>query len=72
MSGGLETSAYLSLFGGNEDDAGLSDKTMQWWGNVGAEQAKQYRSETQNLLKSLPLTSSNLLRVEAAAGREHA
>lgn len=70
MSGGLDTSVYLSLFGGNEDDDGLNDAAT-WWANLDeTETARQYRSETQNLLQSIPATSANLLRVEDAATRD--
>lgn len=71
MSGGLETMAYLALFGGNEDDDGRADNSSNWWGNIGEiDPAKQYRSETQNLLQSLPATTGNLRRIEDAAGRD--
>jgi len=71
MSGGLETSAYLSLFGGNEDDDGRADNPFNWWANISeVETAKQYRSETQNLLQALPATTGNLRRVEDAANRD--
>ena len=68
MSGGLETAAYLSLFGGNEDDDGLADSPANWWGNLDElDPAKQYHSETQRLLQSTPATSGNLRRIEEAA-----
>lgn len=71
MGGGLETSAYLSLFGGNEDDAAGDDTGKTWWANIGEEAPEfEYRSETQNLLQALTITSGNLLRVEAAAARD--
>jgi phage gp46-like protein len=71
MSGGLRTAAYLSLFGGNEDDDGLANNPKTWWGNtVENEKSLKYISETQNLLESLPITSANLLRVEDAAKRD--
>lgn len=71
MSGGLETAAYLSLFGGNEDDDGRGDSPATWWGNLGeTDEARQYRSETQNILRALPATSGNLRRVEDAARRD--
>ena len=71
MSGGLETAAYLSLFGGNEDDDGLRDNAFTWWGNIGeTDPATRYRSETQNLLQSLPATTGNLRRLEEAAKRD--
>ena len=71
MSGGLETAAYLSLFGGNEDDDGSQDNKFNWWGNIDeTDPANQYRSETQYLLQSLTSTSGNLKRVEEAAKRD--
>lgn len=71
MGGGLETAAYLSLFGGNEEDNGLADNPKTWWGNLDEiDQARQYRSETQNLLRAIPATSGNLRRIEDAAGRD--
>jgi phage gp46-like protein len=72
MSDGLETAVYLSLFGGNEDDSGIvADDPLQWWGNFGeSDQAKHYRSETQSLLRSLPLIPFNLRRLEEAGTRD--
>lgn len=71
MSGGLQTAAYLSLFGGNEDDDGLPDNPKTWWGNtLENEKSRTYIAETQHLLETLPITSANLLRVEDAAKRD--
>lgn len=70
MSGGLETAAYLSLFGGNEQDDGRKDNPLQWWGNLGEEPERQYRSETQYLLRSVPSIPANLRRIEEAAVRD--
>jgi len=71
MSEGLETAAYLSLFGGNEQDPGDSDSTEEWWGNLSeTEPARTYRSETQYLIRSLAAVPSNLRRIEQAAGRD--
>ena len=70
MSGGLETAAYLSLFGGNEQDDGRKDNPLQWWGNLGEEPERQYRSETQYLLRSVPAIPANLRRIEEAAVRD--
>lgn len=69
MSDGLETAAYLSLFGGNEQDSGdESDNALQWWGNLTeSDQAHRLRSRTQYLLRNLPLIPSNLKRLEEAA-----
>jgi len=71
MDGGLETAVYLSLFGGNEGDDGRPDNLATWWGNVDEElPERQYRSETQNLLRALPATSGNLRRIEDAVNRD--
>lgn len=71
MSGGLETAAYLSLFGGNEDDAGLTDAAKTWWANLDEiDPAFQFRSETQHLLESIPATTGNLRRIEDAANKD--
>lgn len=67
MDGGLETTVYLSLFGGNYNDAGDSNIINTFWGNLGEiEEDKKYTSETQFLLKSLPTTAVNLRRIENA------
>lgn len=71
MSEGLETSAYLSLFGGNEDDPAGTDTSRQWWGNLlEVEPERHYRSETQFLLHALPAIPFNLRRIEQAAARD--
>lgn len=75
---GLETAAYLSLFGGNErDDGTFFDDTnpdhehqAQWWGNIGEPPARQMRSEFGHLVRSLPAISSNLVRLEQAGARD--
>lgn len=71
MGGGLETMAYLALFGGNEDDDGLADNAFNWWANFDeVDPSRQYRSETQHLLQSLPATSGNLGRIDEAVNRD--
>ena len=68
LSGGLETAAYLSLFGGNVDDPGDNASLKQWWGNFDeTDPARRYRSRTQHLLKGLPATPFNLRRIEQEA-----
>lgn len=67
----LETAVILSLFGGNADDTGLQGDSLSWWGNVGElNEARVQRSETQNLLRGLPSTTANLLRVRDAILRD--
>lgn len=71
MNGGLETTAYLSLWGGNEDDNGRDGHNKTWWGNLSETQAdRKYVSELQHLVQSLPLTIENLRRAEDAAKRD--
>lgn len=71
LAEGLETAAYLSLFGGNEDDPAEADTSLAWWGNLlDAEPERAYRSETQYLVRALPAIPANLRRIEQAAGRD--
>jgi hypothetical protein len=71
MTGRLATAAYLAMFGGNEDDPGGGDTTYQWWGNIGeTDPAKTYRSETQYLLRNMPNTSENRIKLEQAVLRD--
>lgn len=71
MSGGLATAAYLSLFGGNKKDDGRTENPFNWWGNRGeTDPAKHIRSETQNLLQGLALSSAALLQIEDAVKRD--
>lgn len=68
LDGGLQTSAYLCLFGGNFKDDGSQDSTQGWWGNaLETDPAFEYVSRTQNLLQGIPATSGNLLRLRRAA-----
>lgn len=71
MTQSFETAAYLSLFGGNEEDDGSLDSPLQWWGNLDETDAnKHMRSEAQHVLRSLPATSGNLLRLQDAVKRD--
>ena len=71
MSGGLETAAYLSLFGGNGDDDGRKGNPKTWWGNLlEISPAKKYISETQHLLQSIPAVSASLRKIEDAAKKD--
>ena len=71
MSGGLETAAYLSLFGGNEDDDGRRGNPATWWANLTEiDPSKKYISETQHLLQAIPATSANLRKIEDAAKKD--
>lgn len=71
MRPGLETSAYLSLFGGNEQDDGRADNPLQYWANYGQQEpGQQERSELQYLLRSIPSIPANLRRLEDAANSD--
>ncbi len=62
-SGGLSGAVYISMFGGNQLDDGTPDSKLQWWGNhVGSDEDIHGRTGT--LLQTLPMTSTNLRRVE--------
>ena len=69
MTGGFETAAFLSLFGGNfNDDGTTSTQNKEWWGNkldVNNPNRKM-TSRTQNILKGYPATPGNLNLVEQA------
>lgn len=54
MTAGIETTVYLSLFGGDEDG-------LTWWGD------DSYTSNLQIALTTLPLITGNLVRFEQAA-----
>ena len=72
LTAGFETAAQLSLFGGNfSDDGSTATEAEQWWGNhTEAETALKYRSQTQHLLESLPVTTGNLLLIEQAVNAD--
>ena len=71
MSSGLETAAYLSLFGGNEKDDGRANNPANWWANLDeVDPMREYHGESQNLLQALPATTGNLRRIEDAARRD--
>ena len=70
MSESPDTSVYLSLFGGNEDDSGADNDKNSWWGNIDELDEMAYRSETQNILQSLPITPFNLIKIKDAVKRD--
>lgn len=68
---GLESSFYLSIFGGNSKDDGLEKNPFTWWGNIGETiQSRIYQSETAYLLRTIPPTPKNLQRIRDAANRD--
>lgn len=67
----FSTAVYISLFGGNiDDDAGRSKET--WWGNLipGTNENERIISQFQAIICGFPLTSGNLQKAQAAAGRD--
>ncbi len=66
---GLFNAAYLSMFGGNDDDDGTdATEKKQWWGNRSEpDGSKVYRSKTQARLQTLPPTPANLKLIQEAA-----
>lgn len=71
MASGLDTAAYLSLFGGNEEDTGTVNDANTWWCNrIEDDEVKKYRALTQHILRSLPATSANLIKLENAAKKD--
>ena len=64
MDDGLGTAFYLSLVGGNEDGT-------EFWGNA-IEQDTRSRlfGRTQQLLQALPVTTSNLVKIQNAVKQD--
>ena len=62
MSGGLETSAFLSLFGGNEDDDGLRGSSATWWGNLDETQPARERVAS-SVLVSVSMPGVNKIKL---------
>jgi phage gp46-like protein len=63
------TAVYLSLFGGNKEDAGKIKTNKTWWGNTleGITEAEKMASRFQNIISGLPLTVKNIKAAETAA-----
>lgn len=69
--GGLDTMAYLCLFGGNEADDGRAENPHRWWGNLSETQpGRWYTSRTEELLTRLPAIPANLPRLQDAAEKD--
>jgi len=67
MTSGYETACYLALFGGNDDDDGIEGNPATWWGNAGENEPERHMvSQTQNILRRLPVSSGSLRQVENA------
>lgn len=66
--GGLDSMAYLCLFGGNEEDDGRDENPRKWWGNLTEQDtARHYVSRTDEILLRCDPIPANLKRVEDAA-----
>lgn len=72
MTGGIETAAYLSIFGGNKRDNGTAaTKKHEWWGNqLETDPNKKLVSRTQNIMFTTPSTPNNLLKIIEAAKQD--
>jgi len=66
---GIATAVYISLFGGNKDDAGKIKTNRTWWGNTleGTAEAEFIVSRFQHIITALPLTVKNMQAAESAA-----
>ena len=60
MTDGPETDIKHALFGGRTDP--------EWWGDLVGDVS--YKSETQMILETLPMTSANIIRVETAVRKD--
>jgi phage gp46-like protein len=68
LTNGIDSAAYLCLFGGNLNDPGLSDTSKEWWGNKDEPDIQLHlRSQLQYIINDIPLTVNNLKRFEDAA-----
>ncbi len=68
LTPGLGVTAYLALFGGNEEDDGSQTTPKQYWGNLDeTNDSRKYRSATQNILNTAPPIPANLGKLEDAA-----
>lgn len=72
MAGGIETAAYLSLFGGNKGDNGTNaTKNKGWWGNqLETIPERKLISRTQNIMFTTEATPGNLLKIIKAAKQD--
>lgn len=65
----FSTAVYLSLFGGNEDDAGTVKNRCTWWANTLKEtpESEKMISRFQAVIAGLPLSVKNIRKAETAA-----
>jgi len=65
----FSTAVYLSLFGGNKEDAGKTKTNKTYWGNTleGTAEAEKIVSRFQYIITAMPLCVKNIKAAEAAA-----
>ena len=65
----FSTAVYLSLFGGNKDDAGTVKNRCTWWANTLKEtpESEKMISRFQAVIAGLPLSVKNIRKAETAA-----
>lgn len=65
----FSTAVYLSLFGGNKDDAGTVKNRHTWWANTLKEtqESEKMISRFQAVITGLPLSIKNIRKAETAA-----
>lgn len=65
----FSTAVYLSLFGGNKDDAGTVKNRHTWWANTLKEtlETEKVVSRFQAVITGLPLSVKNIRKAETAA-----
>ncbi|MGP1427463.1 MAG: hypothetical protein ACTTKB_04510 [Treponema sp.] len=65
----FSTAVYLSLFGGNKDDAGTVKNRRTWWANTLREtpEGEKMISRFQAIITGLPLSVKNIRKAETAA-----
>ena len=68
----FSTAVYLSIFGGNKDDAGKVKSSNEWWGNKinNITENEKLRSRFQNIIFGLPMTVKNIREAESAAEQD--
>ena len=69
---GLMNQVYLALFGGNleqntSDDLSELEERNDWWGNSLLKKENQFNSNFERTLRTIPLNSSGLIKIENAA-----
>lgn len=65
----FSTAVYLSLFGGNKDDAGTVENRHTWWANTLKEtpESEKVVSRFQAVIAGVPLSIKNIRKAETAA-----